>query len=198
MAKIAVATQQGGLEDQVSQVFGRCQTYTIVETDGNEIQGSEVVQNQYANATSGAGIQAAGLVANQGAEAVIAGNFGPNVVSVLNQSGVKLVQSSGMTVRDAVQGYLDGELQPVSQATAPAMSGSGGGMGRGMGRRMASQQPGQQPTGSPSGGTPQGPSTQGAQKSGEDRVKELEERMKNLEDQLSKIADALGDLEKKE
>ncbi len=134
MVRTAVATQGGGLDDQVSQVFGRCQTYTFVDVEGGEIQGSEVKQNQYDNATGGAGIQAAGFIANQGADVVIAGNFGPNVASVFKQSGVEMVMASGMMVREAVQSYLDGNLQTVSQATAQTMSGSGG--GRGMGRRM--------------------------------------------------------------
>lgn len=201
MAKVAVATQNGGLEDQVSPVFGRCQTYTIVETENNEIEETEVVQNQYANAMSGAGIQAAGFIANQGAEAIISGNFGPNVVSVFNQSGVEMYSVSGIQVKEAIEKYLAGELEPISQATTSAKSGSGRGMGRGMGRRMSQQspqqspqQPGQQVPRTP--GQPSGPSSQQEQESGEDRMEDIEERLDNLEKQLKKIGDSLEDLKK--
>ncbi|MFW5912268.1 MAG: NifB/NifX family molybdenum-iron cluster-binding protein [Candidatus Hadarchaeota archaeon] len=139
MKKIVVATQQGGLEDQVSPVFGRCQTYTVVEVEEGKIKNSRVFQNEYINTMSGAGIQAAGFVTNQNAEAVISGNFGPNVTSVLNQSGVKMVPVSGMNVKEAVENYLQGELQPVSQATIPAKRGIGRGGGRGMGGEMKNQ-----------------------------------------------------------
>lgn len=186
MVRIAVATQNGGLEDQVSQVFGRCQTYTFVNAEGDEVQGSEVSQNQYANATGGAGIQAAGFVANQGADAVISGNFGPNVASVFNQSGVEIVTASGMTVREAVQSYLDGDLQAVTQATSQPMSGSGG--GRGMGRGMARKQPGQGFAGAPQQGQEQ------EQSSGDERIRNVEERIDSLEGQLDEIHEALKDL----
>lgn len=181
MSKVVVATQKGGLDDQVSPVFGRCQTYTIVEIEGDEVKGAEVVQNQYANAMSGAGIQAAGFVANQGADAVISGNFGPNVASVLNQSGVDMIQSSGGSVKEAVQKYLNGQLQPVTQATSQPMSGSGRGMGRGMGQGMARQQPGQQSTGSPSRQPGQSYPSGQSQKKENDRIQNLENRMKELE-----------------
>lgn len=206
MAKIVVATQQGGLDDQVSPALGRCQTYTIVETENGEISSAEVAQNQYANAMSGAGIQAAGFVGNQGAEAVISGNFGPNAASVLNQSRVKMISATEMNVREAVQKYLNGELEPETQATSPAKSGMGrgGGRGMGMGRGMRSQQPmggsGQQPGQQTSGTSQQPPSQpksqQPPQPSEDDQIEKLEERMDNLEDQLKKIVDSLEDLKK--
>lgn len=196
MTKVAVSTQQGGLDDQVSPMFGRCQTYTLVDIADGEIQGAEVIQNQFANAASGAGIQAAGLVANQGSKAVISGNFGPNVVSVLNQSGVKMIQASGMTVEQAVRKYLNGELQQVSQATAPAKSGSGRGSGRGMGRQSM-QRPGQQPQQQSTQQTPQRSSQQPSQPeqaSEGDRIQKLEDKMKRLESDLDEIKEALKGL----
>lgn len=202
MVRLVVATQQGGLDDQVSQVFGRCQTYTIVDAENGDIKNTEVVQNQYANAMSGAGIQAAGFVANQGAEAVIAGNFGPNVASVLNQSGVKMIPASGASVREVVQKYFAGDLEPVSQATSAAKRGMGGGGGRGMGmgRGMRSQQPSQQPMQGPTqqqGQTPPEDSGQQPSRSSEDeRIEKLEKRLENLEDQLKEITKGLNDLKK--
>ncbi|MFP4005680.1 MAG: NifB/NifX family molybdenum-iron cluster-binding protein [Candidatus Hadarchaeia archaeon] len=199
MVRLVVATQQGGLEDQVSPVFGRCQTYTTVDAENGEIKNAEVAQNQYANAMSGAGIQAAGFVANQGAEAVIAGNFGPNVASVLNQSGVKMVPASGMSVREAVQKYLDGEIEPVAQATSAAKAGMGGGGGRGMGmgRGMRTQQPSQQPTQGPTQQRQQPSGAQGqrpSQSTQGDRIDNLENRLEKLESQLKEITKGLEDL----
>lgn len=195
MPKVAVATNQGGLDDQVSQIFGRCQSYTFVETEGGKIKNSEVAQNQNATATSGAGIQAAGFVANQGADAVIAGNFGPNVASVLNESGVDMFPASGITVREAVQKYMDDELQPVTQATASAKRGIGRGGGRGMGGGMRQKQPGQGSRGSASQQQP----SQAPQKSSgqidENRIQELEDKMDNIEKALGKLKDELEDLE---
>lgn len=171
MAKIAVSSNQGGLEDQVSSVFGRCQTFTLVEAEGNQIKDSEIVQNQYANERSGAGIQAAGFIANQGVEAIIASNFGPNVTSVFNEADIKMAPASGMSVRDAVQKYLKGDIKIVTQATASAKAG-GGGMGRGMGRRMTSQ----------------------TKENSERAKRDLEGRLDDIEDQIEKIKKSLDEL----
>ena len=144
--KIAVATNAGGLEDTVSQVFGRCPTYTIVETDGNEIKDSRVIPNPAANAGGGAGIQAAQLLVNEGATAALAGSFGPNASGVLAQAGIKMVPVQGIPVKEAAEKFLKGELgetaaptgaqQPAyggGQYAPPPAAGYGGGYGAGYG-----------------------------------------------------------------
>lgn len=85
--KIAVATTQGGLEDVVSPVFGRCPTFTLVDVENGKVVSHEVVQNPYLSAMGGAGIQAAQLVISKGAQAILAGAFGPNATNVFSQGG---------------------------------------------------------------------------------------------------------------
>jgi len=135
------ATTRGGLSDEVSPVFGRAPTFTVVTVEDGEFKDVEVIPNPYQGAPSGAGIQAAQLVASRGPKAAFAGNFGPNVTGVLAQAGVELVPTSGLTVQEAVKAYLDGTLTPQpSAAFGPGMGTGrgmrGGGMGRGMGRGM--------------------------------------------------------------
>jgi predicted Fe-Mo cluster-binding NifX family protein len=129
------ATQAGGRSDQVFPVFGRAPTFTVVTVEDGEFKDVEVIPNPYQSAPSGAGIQAAQLVASRAPKAAFAGNFGPNVAGVLSQAGVELVPASGMTVEQAVKAYLAGELsaQPLG---APGLGsfGPGRGLGRGMGR----------------------------------------------------------------
>ena len=132
--KICVATTKGGLEDMVSPIFGRCPTYTFVEVEGKEIKNTEIVQNDFAQAAGGAGIQASQFVAGKGSNVVIAGSYGPNAFPILNQASIKVVSTTGISVKDAVMKYLNGELQEIAQATGPAYGGiPGGGMGRGGG-----------------------------------------------------------------
>ena len=145
--KILVATAQGGLDDQVSPNFGRAPTFTLVKVEGNKLGRAEVVPNQSAGAAGGAGIQAAQWAANSGVKAVIAGNYGPNASGVMSQAGVEMVTISGLTVREAVERYLKGELASsgagamAGPGLGPGMMGMGrgGGMGRGMGRGMWGQ-----------------------------------------------------------
>ncbi len=114
MPKIAVpSVPPGGLDAQVDPRFGRCALYTIVDVRDGVISGVEVVENTAAQAFSGAGIQAAQLVASRGVEVVICGSMGPNAYGALQQLGVKVILGvSTGTVRDAVQRYISGELKP--------------------------------------------------------------------------------------
>jgi len=129
--RICAATNKGGLEDTVLEIFGRCPTYTFVEVEGKKIKDAEIVQNQFAMAAGGAGIQASQFVAGKGANVVIGGNYGPNALPILNQAGIKVVSAFGMTVKDAVTKYLNGELQEISQPTRSSYAGMpAGGMGR--------------------------------------------------------------------
>ena len=125
--KILVATNMGGLDDNVSMVFARAPTFTIIETDGKEIKNVDVIPNQFANAVHGAGIQVGQYVASMGVNVAIAGNFGPNVSSILSQSGIQIVTAQGR-VRDVVEDYLAGRLgmttppsaiQPVAPPSPP-------------------------------------------------------------------------------
>lgn len=135
--KIAVATTNGGLDDTVSPVFGRCPTYTFVNWENDTIVDACIEGNPGATATGGAGIQAAQFVAGKNVQAAIAGNFGPKAAAVLNAAHVAMVSAQG-TVKDIVSEYQTGKLAPAKQPTV----GEHYGMGRG-GRRGAEMGAGQ-------------------------------------------------------
>ncbi|HEX54615.1 MAG: dinitrogenase iron-molybdenum cofactor [Candidatus Altiarchaeales archaeon] len=133
--KIAVATTSGGLDDQISPVFGRCQTFTIVEADNGEIKEVEVIQNESASSAGGAGIRASQLMVEKGVDTVIAGNFGPNSATILKKAGIKMVQTRG-NVKEILMKYLNGDIKPITTPTVGEHFGIGYGMGRGGGRGM--------------------------------------------------------------
>jgi len=186
--KIIVATNKGGLEDDVSPVFGRCQTFTIVEVEGNEIKNVEVTPNQFTSAIHGAGIQTGQWVVSQRAKAVIAGNFGPNVTAILQQAGVEMVVAQGK-VKDAVEKYLKGELRG-SIASAPPQP------------TQPYPQPPYPTTPSPSYPPPSYPPYYPSwpsppmpmQMSKEEELKMIEEEIKRIEDLLSAIKKRLEEL----
>jgi predicted Fe-Mo cluster-binding NifX family protein len=119
------------LDAQASSVFGRCPVYVFVDTESMQLEGLE---NPAIATPSGAGIQAAQFVVERGAQAVVTGNVGPNAYGVFQASGVPVYVFGGGTVREAVEAYVAGQLEPVGGANVPAYSGMGGGMGRGRGR----------------------------------------------------------------
>lgn len=121
--KIAVAAAGRDPDAPTDPRFGRCSAFVIVETEDL----SYTAVDNTANAQgSGAGIAAAQLVANTGAEAIIAGHFGPNAYGALAAGGLAVYSFAGGTVREAVTALQAGELKPVSNATVPPHQGLSG------------------------------------------------------------------------
>lgn len=107
MAKIAIASAGKTLASPVDPRFGRCPYYVIVDSEAEEY---EAVENTAGQAFHGAGITAAQLVADQGVEAIVAGNFGPKAVAMLGQAGLKLYCFTDGTVKEALDAYREGGL----------------------------------------------------------------------------------------
>jgi predicted Fe-Mo cluster-binding NifX family protein len=104
--KIAVTARGTDLESQVDPRFGRARYILIVDT---ETQGFQVVDNsENANAFKGAGIHAATVICDHGAEVLLTGHCGPNAFTTLNAAGVKVVNDVEGRVADAVASFRNG------------------------------------------------------------------------------------------
>ena len=181
--RIVVTADGAGLDAPASSMFGRCHSYVFVDTETME---AESIENPATSSASGAGIAAAQFVIEQGAEAVVTGNVGPNAYSVLEASDVPVYVLDGGSVRDVVGAYRDGQLPTVGGATGPAHAGLGRGRGGGMGkgRRLSTSS---RPV---AGG--------GASKARQEEVSELKEMAAGLRSQLAEVIDRLDQLEKEE
>jgi len=119
--KIAVPAQGDSLDAKIDMRFGRAECFVIVDSDTWEF---EVVDNkQNVQAPAGAGIQAAQIVANHGAEILIADNCGPNAFRTLKAADIKVFAGLDGTVREAINAYKDGKLELADQANVEAHSG---------------------------------------------------------------------------
>jgi len=128
--KIAISSSGKNLDSQIDLRFGRCQYFISVDPETMEF---EAFENSGLMASGGAGVQAAQLIAQRGATALITGNLGPNAASALSASGIKVYLVPGGTVKDVIEGYKSGSLREASGATVAPHFGMGG--GRGMGGR---------------------------------------------------------------
>lgn len=145
--RVAVAASGPDLDAPMDPRFGRCAYFVIVNTDDMSF---EAVENPGPQMGSGAGIAAAQLVADAGAEAVVAGNFGPKATQALQAGGIRTFQAAGMAVGEAAQAAAAGQLPEVTGPTVADKAGMnmgpgsgpqtgprGGGAGMGRGRGMS-------------------------------------------------------------
>ena len=130
--KVAVSATGKDLNCQIDPRFGRCQYFIFIDPETMEF---EAFENTGLMASGGAGVQAAQLVAQKGASALITGNLGPNAASALSASGIKVYLVPGGTVKEVIEGYKAGSLREANGATVPPHFGMGG--GRGMGGRRS-------------------------------------------------------------
>lgn len=175
--RIVVTANGTDLDAPTSPVFGRCPVYVFVDT---ETMHFEAMGNPELDALRGAGFQAAELVVERGAQAVMTGNVGPNAFSVFQSSGVPVYLSGCGTVREAVEAYETGRLQPVEEANVPTHSGTSGGIGVGVDR-----------------GVGRGRRTRDAAPpaSREEEITALKETAKELHERLAQVLEQLEQLE---
>jgi predicted Fe-Mo cluster-binding NifX family protein len=126
--KIVITAQGNGLDAEPSPVFGRCPVFLFVDSATQEV---EALENPAVSAPGGAGIQAAQLVVDRGAKAVITGRLGPNAARVLESAGVDLLRVGGRTAGEALERFIAGKLSPLVASAGPPAGGKGRGRGRG-------------------------------------------------------------------
>ncbi len=111
--KIAITSTGKTLDSQVDQRLGRAEYFVIIDTETMDF---EVIENDSATAGGGAGISAAKVIADAGAEAVLTGNCGPNAQRTLSATGVKLYTGLTGTLSEAVELYNAGKVTEASEA----------------------------------------------------------------------------------
>jgi predicted Fe-Mo cluster-binding NifX family protein len=173
--RIVVSSQGDNLDAEASPVFGRCPVYVFVDTETMAI---EAVTNPAMNQGGGAGIQAAQFVVNQGAEAVLSGNLGPNAFDVLQAARVPGYLIAEGTVGQAVEAYREGRLRSMAGPNVVAHAGMGPGM-----------RPGRDAPPTTDAAPP-------ADASREVELAELGETLKSLRQQLAETMARIEELEK--
>jgi predicted Fe-Mo cluster-binding NifX family protein len=103
--KIAVTSTGGSMDAILSEQFGRCQYFLIVDPGTMKF---EAFSNLGEQMQSGAGPKAAELIISKGAKVLITGHVGDKAAEVLNKGGIKIIDGYKGTIKikDAVQLYL--------------------------------------------------------------------------------------------
>lgn len=116
--KIAITAKGRTLQDAVDPRFGRAAFILLVDTESMEFESIDNSAN--INAFKGAGIHAATMICNRGADVLLTGYCGPNAYKTASAGGVKIVGDVSGTVEEAVEKFKQGELHYSDAPNAEA------------------------------------------------------------------------------
>ena len=119
--KLAIPASGPGVDGPVDDRFGRCACYVIVDVETGDW---ETVPNPGLNAGGGAGSRAARFLADQGVDAVVLGNVGPNAAMVLCAMGIAVYSGAEGTVNETLERYRHGDLTRIESPTVGSHHGA--------------------------------------------------------------------------
>ena len=107
-SRIAVATKgHEGLEDVVSEVFGRANAFTIIDAEEGEIKGVKILENPAISYKYGAGPIVVKMLIDAGVNMVLATELGPGASALLEQHDVATIAvKPGTSVKKSVRKAL--------------------------------------------------------------------------------------------
>ena len=120
--KLCITSDGKSLDSRVEEMFGRAPYFVIVDTETLE---AKAIGNTAMGTGHGAGIGAAQLIADEGAEAILTGIVGPNAFKALGAAHIKVFEGASDfdSVKIAMEKFKKGVYK---EATAPS-GGPGGG-----------------------------------------------------------------------
>lgn len=103
--KVAVATNnKNGLDDAVSDVFGRAKTFTLLDIEDGQITNIQFLENCAIDFHHGAGPIVVKMLVDNGVNVVIANQLGFGASELLKQHDIKMVPvEPGTKVEDATK-----------------------------------------------------------------------------------------------
>jgi len=119
MEIIAVPSyREGGLNEIFHLKFGKCDSFTFITVDKNEITQVKIIENFAADEPGGSGTQAAKLVKSNGGNKLIVSKLGPNASKALNSLNIKTFQGPDqkITIKELMNLYLEGKINMTKSA----------------------------------------------------------------------------------
>jgi predicted Fe-Mo cluster-binding NifX family protein len=114
MTKVCVPTDGvGGLDDLVGEHFGRVPTYTIFETETEDV---EVVSNTSEH-MGGAGYPAQ-ILADLGIDVLLCSGLGRRAIQMLSERGIEVCTGVSGTARAAIDSWKAGNLATAAEGDA--------------------------------------------------------------------------------
>ena len=105
--KILISATSDSIDADFDPRFGRGGYFIFIDTETEEWT---ACANEGAQASGGAGVQAAQHASKHDVKAVISGHFGPKAYEALKAAGIAMYQANGGAVRDVLAKFKAGEL----------------------------------------------------------------------------------------
>jgi predicted Fe-Mo cluster-binding NifX family protein len=120
--KLCITSDGKDLDSSVEETFGRSPYFVIIDTETTE---TKSIRNTAVHSGHGAGIGAAQIISDEGAEALLTGIVGPNAFTALKASRIKVFEGASEfdSIRVALEKFKKGVYK---EATVPS-GGPGGG-----------------------------------------------------------------------
>ena len=114
--KLCIPTEgKGGLDAQVAQHFGRCETYTVVDTKTKE---AEVFPNTSSH-MGGVGLPPA-IIQSTGADTLVCRELGPRAVNLLCDMNIKVYVGASGNVQEVLGAFEQGKFEEANMHNACA------------------------------------------------------------------------------
>ncbi|MHA1834313.1 MAG: NifB/NifX family molybdenum-iron cluster-binding protein [Candidatus Baldrarchaeia archaeon] len=115
--KICVPTLgQGGLDDYVSDHFGRAPTFTIVDLKTGEVK---VIPNTSIH--MGGSSYPPEILREHGVDVMLCSGIGPRAIKMFEQFGIEVYVGATGTAREAIEAWKAGKLQEATDENACKM-----------------------------------------------------------------------------
>ncbi len=112
--KLAITSKGNTLDAQVDPRFGRAAKIIIVDSETEEF--SVIDNSENSNSLKGAGIQAATVVSESGAQVLLTGHCGPNAYKACNAANIKVVNDVSGSIKDAITLFKSGKCAYAENA----------------------------------------------------------------------------------
>lgn len=112
--KVGIPTMgDSGLDESVSQHFGRASTFTIVDTEADEVR---VVPNSRSH-RKGSSMPPEKLD-QEGVQVMLCSDLGPKAINMFEQFGIEVFVGAEGKVRDALESWKAGKLEEATEKEA--------------------------------------------------------------------------------
>lgn len=110
--KIAIPVDENKSGSTVCVSFGRAPFFLLYDTESKQ---ADVLVNTAADSEGGAGLKAAQLIVDNGADTLLTVRCGQNAADVLAAAQIKIYKTGSGTAQDNLAAYAEGKLDVMTQ-----------------------------------------------------------------------------------